>query len=822
MIVFQAVDDALACVAAIQTALAEPAITRRDDKGKDWTVRVRIGVHTARKQVRPDDRVDYTAGDFNFASRVQSLGCGGQVIVSHSAVSAAATASRYHWAHWPNRRLESFSAPELVHELLWRGEGTSLGEPGSRWVPAWFKGERNRYIARPELESRILATFDARDSSGAKCRLVTLHALGGMGKTRLAIACATQAVGFFEGEVFFVSLDDAPQTGDAWMVERIARVLGLSGATATSAGVIQYLEDKLCLLVLDNYESVDSAGARDFIAALHRGTTKARLLVTGREAVRLSDVEHPIRLDDGLTEGESRELFVARACQVKPEWEPTADELKMVDQVVGLLERIPLSIELAAAWRKRKTVREIFGELEKAVLGEITAVGKRDGTSDPAKRHHSMQACLEWSWNLLEPEYHDGFASLSLFADSFDAEAVTGGCGVTNADELLHRLHDAALLRRVERGGDTRYSMLHLVQAFARQKFDVLGDRAPRVQLFVEHYDKLISANDNINDDRQREVLHREWRNGAGAAALAEAGGLWGNVASISGSLNQFLGMRGELAVLEALLHGEIRAGEAINEPQIISRAANSLGIVLRTRGDLDGAEALYRKALAIEEKLGRLEGLASDYGNLGIVLRTRGDLDGAEAMHSKALAIEEKLWRLEGLAYQYGNLGNVLRTRGDLDGADAMYRKALAIDEKLGRLAGMASDYGNLGIVLQTRGDLDGAEAMHRKALAIDEKLGRLEGMATQYGNLGIVLQTRGDLDGAEAMYRKALAIEEKVGRLEGMASDYGNLGVVMKARGDPERAREMWTKARDLFARLGAKAMVEKMQAWLDGLGG
>ena len=77
MIVFQAVDDALACVAAIQTALAEPAITRRDDKGKDWTVRVRIGVHTARKQVRPDDRVDYTAGDFNFASRVQSLGCGG-------------------------------------------------------------------------------------------------------------------------------------------------------------------------------------------------------------------------------------------------------------------------------------------------------------------------------------------------------------------------------------------------------------------------------------------------------------------------------------------------------------------------------------------------------------------------------------------------------------------------------------------------------------------------------------------------------------------------------------------------------------------------
>jgi class 3 adenylate cyclase len=59
MIVFQHADDALACVAGIQKALAEPPITCRDAKGTDWTVRVRIGVHTAEVQFRPNERGDY-------------------------------------------------------------------------------------------------------------------------------------------------------------------------------------------------------------------------------------------------------------------------------------------------------------------------------------------------------------------------------------------------------------------------------------------------------------------------------------------------------------------------------------------------------------------------------------------------------------------------------------------------------------------------------------------------------------------------------------------------------------------------------------------
>jgi hypothetical protein len=51
-------------------------------------------------------------------------------------------------------------------------------------------------------------------------------------------------------------------------------------------------------------------------------------------------------------------------------------------------------------------------------------------------------------------------------------------------------------------------------------------------------------------------------------------------------------------------------------------------------------------------------------------------------------------------------------------------------------------------------------------------------------------------------------------------MASDYGNLGNLQELRGDLDGAREQWVKSRDLYARLGATHMVERVQGWIDGL--
>ena len=746
LIVFQSADDALACVAGIQQALDNPPITRKDDEGTEWVVRVRIGVHTARTQIRLNDHGEYVANDTNYASRVQSLGCGRQIVVSDAAVSAAGSASRYHWAHWPNRRLKSFSTPELVHELLWRGKDTSLGEPGSRWVPEWFKGEQNRYVPRKALENDILAAFDQSDSSGAPNRLVTLHAGGGMGKTRLSIACAIKAAGFFE-KVYFIPLEDAPQPGVEWLVDRLAQTLKLAGLAATADGIVRYLEERRYLVVLDNYESVDCDASAEFIRRLLVGTKQLRLLVTGREAVRIQNIERLIQLNDGLTSAESQNLFIERAALRKTRgWKPSADELNVIDQITIKLEHQPLSIELVAVWIEQYTVIEVIAELEKALLGPITAIPPRWRSSDPAIRHHSLQACLNWSWNLLESKYHDGFASLSLFADSFDIQSVTGACGVADAKDLLHRLHNAALLKRIESTGASRYSMLRSVQSFARQKFDAFTDRAPRVQLFVEHYVQLASENTDVNDDAMRDVLDREWRNAAGATVLAENTTLWSAAVSISCSLTEFLRMRGEYPVCESLLYRELRAAVALKKPKIGVRASFNLGVILLNRDDFKGAEAIFKNLLKLVKKLGDLFGTASAYKNLGDCLSLRNDRDRAETMYRESLLLFQKIGDLDGMAAIYGRLGAILQTRGDLKGAEAMHLKSLEIFEKLGKLGGLAKAYGQRGTNLSDRGDTSGADSMFRKSLAIYITLGDLAGIAAQYVNIGTILENRGN----------------------------------------------------------------------------
>jgi adenylate cyclase len=135
MIVFSTADDAIGCAATIQRSLAEPPIVATDATGKQWKVKVRIGVHTAAHELVPHEengRFDYTGTDVNFTARIEALGAGGQVIVSSMTHQAAISPEQFTWHEWPGRRIKSFDEPETVWELLW--DGQTRGEPGSHWL----------------------------------------------------------------------------------------------------------------------------------------------------------------------------------------------------------------------------------------------------------------------------------------------------------------------------------------------------------------------------------------------------------------------------------------------------------------------------------------------------------------------------------------------------------------------------------------------------------------------------------------------------------------------------------------------------------------
>lgn len=106
-----------------------------------------------------------------------------------------------------------------------------------------------RFIGR----SRELRALN-RQLANPDCRLLTVVALGGMGKTRLALELASQQTQRFDDGVWLVAL--AGVASPEQLVSSIASALGFTfaGPTNPKTRLLNYLRGKTLLLLLDNFE----------------------------------------------------------------------------------------------------------------------------------------------------------------------------------------------------------------------------------------------------------------------------------------------------------------------------------------------------------------------------------------------------------------------------------------------------------------------------------------------------------------------------------------------------------------------------------------
>ncbi|NJN93820.1 MAG: hypothetical protein HC875_06880 [Anaerolineales bacterium] len=267
---------------------------------------------------------------------------------------------------------ERIRSGELRHEAQISTANGNLSSAVS--TPASFfynnlPAQSTSFIGREE-ELTLIEQYLGKPA----CRLLTIIGLGGIGKTRLALQSAAAANGFRQG-VCFVGLTSI--SSPDFLISTIASALKfpLYGRGDPKTQLIDYLSDKEMLLVLDNFEHLIS-GAGLLVEILQRAP-HLKMLVTSRE--RLSLQEEWILDLQGLTfpEGDDMvllenysavQLFLQRAQQVQADfWLRYLDKPAVV-RICRLVEGMPLGIELAAAWIRTFSCREIVVEIEKTTI----------------------------------------------------------------------------------------------------------------------------------------------------------------------------------------------------------------------------------------------------------------------------------------------------------------------------------------------------------------------------------------------------------------------------------------------------------------------
>jgi len=301
-------------------------------------------------------------------------------------------------------------------------------------------------------------------------RLVTLIGVGGVGKTRIAAKVTTELQRRFADGVIWVELADLRDGSLVAQTIEDRTVITERVDHDALATLIHHLRDRSLLLVLDNAEHV-LADCAKVVEELIRSAPGLRVLVTSRQVLNLPG-EHLFQVAPFLvpTEEQSKDpgagvvypalaLFQARAEASVAGFAISEANQQTVAAICRKLEGIPLAIELATVKLRVLSV----GQLAERLDARLEALNPNSRLSN--SRHATLQAAIDWSFELCDPRERLLWARASVFAGGFDVESAEACC----ADQELPRLEvldtiasliDKSILTRLETQGRTRFRLL--------------------------------------------------------------------------------------------------------------------------------------------------------------------------------------------------------------------------------------------------------------------------------------------------------------------------------------------------------------------------
>jgi len=453
--------------------------------GQTWPestgpLKVRMGLHTGDSEARDGD---FFGPTLNRAARVMDIAHGGQVLLSEATASLAKNylPKEVILLDKGQHRLKGIASLEHIYQLS--TDGLQSDFPPLRSLEAYkhnLHRQLTSFIGRENELSEVKTLL-------AETQLLTLLGPGGTGKTRLMLQVAEEVIDQYPDGVWLVEL--APLTNPNKLPDRVAAALNVQeqpGRTILDT-LHDYLRQKELLLLLDNVEHLVRECA-EFVVNLLEHCPEITILVTGREALFISgEITRQIpslslpNSQNGTSFEEIRQsegviLFLERAKAVRPDFKITPQNASAIAEIVKRLDGIPLALELAASRLRMLTVEQITDRLNDRF--RLLTGGHR--TALP--RQQTLQALIDWSWNLLDQDEQLLLRRLSVFAGGWNLNAAQKITSFDPLDEflvfdLLDQLINKSMVTvEYPSEGKARYSLLESIRQYAQEKLFEAGE----------------------------------------------------------------------------------------------------------------------------------------------------------------------------------------------------------------------------------------------------------------------------------------------------------------------------------------------------------
>lgn len=311
-------------------------------------------------------------------------------------------------------------------------------------------------------------------------RWVTITGAGGMGKTRLAEMAGMQTAARMPAWLVELASVNDPR----FVPNTVAQTLGTTIVDTQRPldSICAALQGQPALLILDNCEHL-LAAVTLLCCELLRELPLLRVLVTSQELLRGTGEAvyklGPLTLPDPQDMGSAAQtgsvrLLRERVRALSRHFEISAENIHDAAIICRQLDGLPLAIELAAGrvpMLGLAGVRARLGQMFRLLTGDARV---------RLRRHQTLRAALDWSFQLLLPAEQALLCRLGAFTGTFSVEGVRQIADDLGSDEwevldTLGSLIDKSLVQ-VKGVDRPRYLMLETTRAYALEQLATRGD----------------------------------------------------------------------------------------------------------------------------------------------------------------------------------------------------------------------------------------------------------------------------------------------------------------------------------------------------------